>query len=407
MVTREMLYDAAFRYKKAGLWKKLWDNEIFAVRLSNGQIGYVSIMGRNGEYCALGLYVGEAGAQSYRTIANADFYEESEFRYRECLLQQYSLQVVLGNKDDLLEEELKEARDYGKKHGIRYSGKNAYPQFLKFEPDHYQWKVKKEDDRTALYEAMEAAVLMSDLLSKVHPKELGIFSIGMESTQVPLLEIRDGKLIAAGMAPFPEEKEKTYEAISVHNDIVVAALKKLPKKDTWEAEVVRMLKPVQEDPDDAPYYPLLPLIVNHKTEYLLPVSMVMNAETNTEEFLQEYAEAWKRQKSYPKEIRCRDERTYAMLKDISEKTGVKICIYPGEMEALDEVEDELMGDLLNEDDGDIAGMMSDIVDYILDMGPEEISAIPSEIMDHLKLLIDSDVLPEDITDEIRKKLRYR
>lgn len=32
-MTRDMLYDTAFRYKKAGLWKKLWDNDVFAIKL--------------------------------------------------------------------------------------------------------------------------------------------------------------------------------------------------------------------------------------------------------------------------------------------------------------------------------------------------------------------------------------
>lgn len=61
MISKDKLYDAAFRYKKAGIWKKLWDNEVFAIKLTCGEIGYMSIMGKNGTYCALGLYMGEAG----------------------------------------------------------------------------------------------------------------------------------------------------------------------------------------------------------------------------------------------------------------------------------------------------------------------------------------------------------
>lgn len=35
-MTREDLYGAAFRYKKTGLWRKLWDTEMFALKLSEG-----------------------------------------------------------------------------------------------------------------------------------------------------------------------------------------------------------------------------------------------------------------------------------------------------------------------------------------------------------------------------------
>ena len=56
MVTKDMLYDVAFRYKKSGLWKKLWDNEVFAIRLDGDETGYVCIMGGTG-LSADGAYV--------------------------------------------------------------------------------------------------------------------------------------------------------------------------------------------------------------------------------------------------------------------------------------------------------------------------------------------------------------
>ena len=52
-MTREDLYGAAFRYKKTGLWRKLWDTEMFALKLSDGRIGYINVLGRNGEFCGL------------------------------------------------------------------------------------------------------------------------------------------------------------------------------------------------------------------------------------------------------------------------------------------------------------------------------------------------------------------
>ena len=36
-MTRDKLYEVAFRYKKAGLWKKLWDNDVFAIKLKRGK----------------------------------------------------------------------------------------------------------------------------------------------------------------------------------------------------------------------------------------------------------------------------------------------------------------------------------------------------------------------------------
>lgn len=39
-------FKLAFLYRKTKVWKFLWDTEIFAIKLDDGQIGYVSITGR-------------------------------------------------------------------------------------------------------------------------------------------------------------------------------------------------------------------------------------------------------------------------------------------------------------------------------------------------------------------------
>lgn len=111
------------------------------------------------------------------------------------------------------------------------------------------------------------------------------------------------------------------------SELSFSVLTKRFLRGVWEAEVVRLLEPVQEDSDDAPYYPLLPVIVNQESEYLLPASMVKDAEHNPEEFIQEYIDAWMRQGIYPKEIRCRDQRTYAMfLKGMRHFCRMPSCI---------------------------------------------------------------------------------
>ncbi len=64
----DQLYDLALAFRKAKLWKRLYDSEIFAVSLSNGEIGYCCIMGCLGEHFALAVYIGEQGMGSYRRL---------------------------------------------------------------------------------------------------------------------------------------------------------------------------------------------------------------------------------------------------------------------------------------------------------------------------------------------------
>ena len=82
----------------------------------------------------------------------------SFFKGREHLIQQNCLQVAFENKDALRDEELAEARAYARKHGIRFSGKNAYPQFLKYVPNKYPWNILSEKEEAYIKEALERCV---------------------------------------------------------------------------------------------------------------------------------------------------------------------------------------------------------------------------------------------------------
>lgn len=42
---------------------------------------------------------------------------------------------MLAARDDLYPKEVEEVRAYARAHGVRLAGKNAYPQFVKFQPN--------------------------------------------------------------------------------------------------------------------------------------------------------------------------------------------------------------------------------------------------------------------------------
>lgn len=50
MILTDSMLDAAFRFRETEAWKMLDDSNIFAVRLSNGQNVYCTIMGNGGEH---------------------------------------------------------------------------------------------------------------------------------------------------------------------------------------------------------------------------------------------------------------------------------------------------------------------------------------------------------------------
>ena len=106
----DKLYALAFEYKKTKLWNILKETEVFAVKMSDGKIGYISIMGIKGEHCALGLYVGEEGFDSFRMMMNISEFIMPIEDSREMFLQQKCLQCVFESKDMLSKEEIEETK---------------------------------------------------------------------------------------------------------------------------------------------------------------------------------------------------------------------------------------------------------------------------------------------------------
>ena len=55
--------DLAYAFRKSKIWKKIYEEELFAVRLPKArgkkkdEIGYCVIMGRNGEHLCLAVYM--------------------------------------------------------------------------------------------------------------------------------------------------------------------------------------------------------------------------------------------------------------------------------------------------------------------------------------------------------------
>ena len=211
-----------------------------------------------------------------------------------------------------------------------------------------------------------------------------------------------GKLIQAGVVPLPEMTEEQCAYVKAENQIAVASVKKLPKHGIWEAEMVQLPEAVQEDPEEAPFFPRRLMVVESKSHYLLPEPMMDCGDMDSQAILQAFADAWKAEKTCPKEIRCRDERTYALLKDFCEKAGVKIGVHKGELPALDDAQDALWNRMSKENGPEIS--MEHLVDTIFSMSDEELRAFPKPLVEQLRLLIAQGIFPWEIAVALQKRL---
>lgn len=104
----------------------------------------------------------------------------------------------------------------------------------------------------------------------------------------------------------------------------------------------RLMTPVQKAETQTPYFPFFLLIAESESHYLLPIPTEYFIDQDPQIILQGVVEGWKEEKLCPKKIRCRDERTFALLKDFCDKTGIKIIKYDGYMSSLQNAEENLL-----------------------------------------------------------------
>lgn len=393
-MTSDKLYGLAFEYKKTKLWKILGDMEIFAVKLSGDRIGYISIMGKAGGYCALGLFIGEDGFNSFRTIAKTDPGILQLREYQEHILQQVCLQCAFEGKEQLSEEEREEAKVYARSHGIRISGKNAYPHFMKYQPNCCPWHLQTEQEVEDLCEALSAAIEVAGLLEEKTTDALGLQAAEEGTREVLMLE-RQKQSWELGKTLLPEEKPKEVPSPRISNEIAAARLRKLKKTGMWECEIVHFPQPVQNSPEEIPVFPALLLAVESSTGYMLQVPPVENYEKDPEELLNLFVEALLKEEIRPIKIKARDERTYFFVKDLCDKLKAAVSIEE-ELPSLDEVEDDFMQHFGMDSREDTMAGLNHMLDEVLALDESQFSELPVEAAEFFKDVKEQGVLPEDI-----------
>lgn len=398
----DRLYELAFQYRKTKLWDMVSDEHVFALKLSDGTIGYVSVMRYGQDYCALSLYIGDKGFDSYRRVTDAldyrgvlDEYEGNEIQ--DCL------RCELQKRDALNEQEREKVKIYARTHGIKIAGKYAYPYFVKYKPYCYPWHFQTEKEALYMGEALEAAIALAEFVRGKMPYQLGLGRITEETKDIPMLERENGKYIwRKTQVPAPLEIE--YPSPKVNNDIMAAKINKIKKSGIWECEIIRYPKPFQDGPDDVPVFPAILLCVDSKSGYILPVSPVTDYEEGPDKMLDVFMEGLLMQQIHPKKIGARDERTYAFLKNFCNKLGINLKI-DDELEALDEAEEAFYErfDMSEEEEMED---LQEILNAVMKLTDEQILNLPDMIVMQLEVFMKEGIFPAEVEKRFARVLNF-
>lgn len=344
MATNAM-YELAFQFGATKLWAELSDGELFAVRHTDGAIGYCCVMGNQGEHIALADYVGEAAFQSYLRLAHAT---DTQSVTPELIWAQDCLQCSFEDAEDVSDGERQEAAKYAEKHGIRLRRRKAIPQFLRYRPFCQPWRVEDKLDRVRICEALAAAKVLSELL-KTHDKEtLRIVHLDDGPERIPLFGVKNGKM-TMGSVELPAMTPPEYPAPALRNDVTAERLRRGRRVGAMECDVFLYPEPQEDEKGGAPRFPFLLLCVLQDEQEILNLPPVTDYETSAEDLVNYFAEAMAKDGRTPKEIQVRDARTAALLRELCEKAEIPLRRVEA-LSLLDDLEDRMLSELLDEDE---------------------------------------------------------
>lgn len=395
---KDNLYQLAFEYRKTKLWEKLWDTDLFALRLKDGRLGYVSIMGKAGEHNAVALYIEEA-FQTFLTLINSDESSlSSPFDQLELLLSQECLQLSFEDRRDMEPWEWEELREYKENHGVDVRGKFTNPTFKTFVPRQVPAPITDEKELNDLKETLEVVLYVA----RLRKKELSVFfkDVPGPHHQIPLLErSKEGYDITT--LALPKHKELSYPSAEAVNIFTLERLNKEKRRSAdMECNLVMLPNAFMRE-DGALIYPYAFLSVDRQSQYAFEPLISEDYPADPEKLINKWIDVLLDKKTRPLKLFVKNERTFKLLEPLAKIGGFKLQM--GKTRALDDFEWDFY------DQMKVGSGVSEDLDSIIDLimyGPlEALEDIPEEILTDIEHVISLVDLDRKTFNEIKNKIQ--
>lgn len=183
MILTDDMLAVAFQYREMELWNSLADNDIFAFRLSDGEVGYCCVMGYGGEHFALGFYRGQKGFNSYLKTIRMNSMELSQLDMYDMITTMDYINCDFMQAADMDAKVKKVIRRYAETHGLKINRFNGWPDYTRHLPGKFADGIVRAKDASDIVEAMRAAIAVAEALKEYSPLQLGFDEAGEYPTQ--------------------------------------------------------------------------------------------------------------------------------------------------------------------------------------------------------------------------------
>lgn len=391
----DSLYAAAFKFRDTKLWEKLKKEDVFAVRMSDGEVCYCSVSADEPPT----LFVMDTPYGLYEYLKPHNEGEGSPKEYMEYLCLQDHISCSFASKDMVDRSSAELAKIYAKKSGISMRGKHAYPYMSRDVAGFFTFIITADYERKYLEDALGAAAVLSELLKRHDKSELGF---GKENT-IPLFEYdhKDGDAVKE--IEYPPKPDPNYPAPKARK-----YKKKLPHKGIYECDVVYAPVPAEEIGgvvrSAVPYGVTFLTVDTDEDGEFFYTDMYASYEKNCETMLEAVINDFGENGFVPEEIRVVDDRTESLLKNFCSINGIKLTRVE-KFEALEQYRGYYISSVVDvasdelDNEHSLEEMLGDICEMVSELSEEQLSSMPKELYEQI---MESDILPDDLQAKLRR-----
>lgn len=394
----ERLWELSRKLYIAKPWKKLDMLDIFAIPLSQGRTGFVSVVGKKkADTKGLSLYIGQEGINSFRT-ALFDRYPD----FGDHVLQRKALSLTFVSKDILPKEKYDEIQRYASASKVMFA-KNGLPSFLRCTPYSFGRDDLTDQDWDDLLTTLEYTLEIANQLKNATPKQLGFvpFDREAEDAVVPEISLANG-LYQIRQIPVPKMVEPHYEPVMAKNEIAIKKLSKFKKKGKLLCQLGAVLDP--DLANDQNYFPTVIFAAedNEDGDKIID-EMAYDYQKRPENLLDQFLQGLVEEKYIPEKFIARNEKTAAFLQDAAGKLGCSLEIRE-DLPYLDHVieyYDDGDGELGEES---VIDELKEMVHLVLALPEQDFYSLPGDIKSQLRGILDTGLLPDNLAEELSDRL---
>ena len=291
------------------------------------------------------------------------------------------------------EAEISSVQAYVKAHDIHLRGANSFPSMICVRPYQTPWFITDKKNYTLLEEALKAGIEVAEKLKSNKPETLGFSAI---SDEIPLL-IPDKGGFLWKTCQIPEIAPEAFASPELSDELTeqINALKKINK---LECKIIHIRKPVQDSPEEPPYFPAILLAMETRNDRFLKNQPVKQYAGNESEILKDFALNLIAAKRVPKSISVIDDRTEALLSKFCEACDIKLNRVKN-FTKLHQTEENING---GESVNGSFGRFMQMIDTVQMLPEEALKQFPQEFRDMFIEMGNAGLLPPETVKKMKK-----